>query len=125
MGLDKNSTVAELRSELRGRRMRALDLQLNTTDIDQWRALNTVRWDLKDLDTGIYLNQFIKNNDKIAKLIGQIQKSTKGAKAIADALKSAKQTLKKARTKLKDASAMVEELDAFYKETQTLLRLIG
>ena len=62
MSLDKNSTVAELRTELERKRKRALDLQMNTTDMDEWKNLNAIRWELEDIDNDLYRSRFINRN---------------------------------------------------------------
>ena len=64
MELNSDSTIAELRNELDRKRRKAIDLQMNTTDPDEWAVLNSLRWELEDLDKDIYLGHFIKNNDK-------------------------------------------------------------
>ena len=124
MSIDNNSSVAELRSELDRKRKQALDLQTDTTDPDEWNNLNTIRWDLEDLDRDLYLSQFIKNNDKLEILIGQIEESGEEAKRIAATLETVTETLKKARAELKDTSAMFGELDDFYKKTDELIKTL-
>ncbi|RLJ17332.1 hypothetical protein DJ030_14890 [bacterium endosymbiont of Escarpia laminata] len=121
MSLDKNSTITDLRSELDRKGKRALDLQTNTTDPTEWSNLNAIRWELEDLDNDLYLSQFVKNNDKINKLIGQIAESSKKAKKILVTLDEAQKILSKARTELQQTSAMFDELEGFYNETETLL----
>ncbi len=124
MSLNKNSSVAELRSELDRKRNRTLDLQTNTKDPDEWNNLNDIRWELEDLDNDLYLSQFIKNNEKLEKLIGEIEQSGEGARKIVATLNDAKKTLMRARDGLKKASAMFGELDNFYKETEALLKTL-
>jgi hypothetical protein len=124
MNIDKNSSVAELRSELDRKRKRALDMQTSTTDAAEWKTLNALRWGLQDLDNDIYLNQFIKNDDLINSLIGQIDQASEGAKKIVSTLNNVKTVLQQARQELKEASAMFKELDAFYTETETLLNVL-
>jgi DNA repair ATPase RecN len=124
MSIDNNSSVAEVRSELDRKRRRALDLQTSSTDPNEWNNLNTIRWDLEDLDTDLYLSQFIKNNDKLEILIGQIQKSGEKAEKIAATLQNVSETLQKARAELKNASAMFGELDCFYKEIDELIKTL-
>ena len=121
MSLDKNSTVAELRSELDRKRKRALDLQMNTTDMDEWKNLNAIRWELEDIDNDLYRSRFIKNNEKLEKLIDQIDRSGEDAGKIIETLNNAKDVLQKARTELKSVSAMFGELNNFYMETEELL----
>ena len=67
---------------------------------------------------------FIKNNDKLTKLINKIKSSTSGAKKLAKTLKMAKTTVVEARASLKDTSAMFDELEIFYKETELLLDVL-
>jgi hypothetical protein len=124
MDLDKNSSVAELRSELDRKRKRVLDMQTNTTDAAEWKMLNGLRWGLQDLDNDIYLNQFIKNDDLIKKLIGQIGQAGEEAKKIISTLENVKTVLQEARTSLKKTSAMFKELDSFYRETESLLKVL-
>jgi len=124
MSLDGNSSVAELRSELDFKRRRALDLQLNTKDADEWKNLNAIRWELEDLDNDLYQSQFIKNNEKLEKLIGQIEKSGEEAAKIVTTLNKAKEVLQKARQQLKQTSPIVGQQDAFYRETEELLAVL-
>lgn len=124
MSLDKNSTVAELRTELERKRKRALDLQMNTTDMDEWKNLNAIRWELEDIDNDLYRSQFIKNNESLARLIDQIDSSVEDARKIVETLNNAKEVLQKARAELKNASAMFGELNNFYQETEELLAVI-
>jgi hypothetical protein len=124
MIMDKNNTVAELRSELDQKRKRILDMQTGTTDPAEWKALNTLRWGFQDLDNDIYLSQFIKNNDLIEKLIGQVDQAGEEAKKIVITLNNLKETLQKAHEELKKTSAMFKELDAFYTETEALLNVL-
>jgi len=121
MNIDENSSVAELRSELDRKRKRALDLQMDTTDPDEWKHLNAVRWELEDLDTDLYLSRFIKNNDKLEKLIGQIEQAGEGARKIVETLKEIRTAVQTARSALEKASAMFPELDAFYTEIEKML----
>lgn len=125
MSVDKNSSVAELRSELDRKRKRALDLQTSTTDPDEWKNLNTIRWELEDLDRDLYLSQFIKNNEKLEKLIGQMEEASEGAKKIVETLNEIRNAVVKARSTLKAASSMFPELDSFYTEVEEMLKTLG
>jgi len=124
MSLNGNNSVAELRSELDRKRKRALDLQTNTTDPEEWKNLNAIRWELEDIDNDLYRSQFIKNNEKLKKLIGQIKQSGEKARKIIATLNDAKKALKKARSELKSTSAMFGELNNFYTETEALLETL-
>ncbi len=121
MGLGKNNTVAEMRSELDRKRKRALDLQANTTDAEEWQNLNTIRWDLEDLDNDLYRSQFVRNNDKLEVLIGQIKQADKEGTRIISTLNDIKGAVQRARLALQSISSMFDELDTFYKETEALL----
>lgn len=124
MTIDENSSVAELRSELDRKRKRALDLQMDTTDPEEWKNLNLVRWELEDLDRDLYLSPFIKNNDRLEKLIGQMEEATEGAQKIVETLKKIRSALQTARSSLKKTSAMFPELDAFYTEIKKMLETL-
>jgi len=123
MNIDKNSSVAELRSELDRKRRNALDLQMNTTDPGDWNNLNTIRWELEDLDNDLYLSSFIRNNEKLEKLIGQIEEASEGAKKIVETLNSIKNAVQKARSALKTTSAMFTDINTFYKEIEALIEI--
>jgi uncharacterized phage infection (PIP) family protein YhgE len=124
MSIDKNSSVAELRSELDRKRKRALDLQMSATDPDEWKNLNAIRWELEDLDRDLYLSQFIKNNEKLEKLIGLLEAAGEGAKKIVETLDEIKNAVKLARSTLKTASSIFPELDAFYTEVENMLKML-
>lgn len=124
MNIDKNSNFSELRSELDRKRRRAVELQTITTDPGEWSNLNTIRWDLEDLDKDLYLSQFTKNNDKLEVLIGKIKETSDKAKRISDTLENVTETLRTARAELKDASALFGELDCFYKEIDGLTKIL-
>ena len=124
MSVDKNSSVAELRDELDRKRRRAFDLQRSTTDPDELDNLSTIRWELEDLDRDLYLSQFIKNNDKLEKLIGQMEEATEGANKVVETLKEIRNAVVKARSTLKTASSMFPELDAFYTEVEQMLKTL-
>ncbi len=124
MSVDKNSSVAELRSELDRKRKRALDLQMSATDPDEWKNLNIIRWELEDLDRDLYLSQFIKNNEKLEKLIGQLEAASEGAKKIVETLKEIRNAVEEARSTLKTASSIFPELDAFYTEIEDMLKIL-
>ena len=121
MTIDENSSVAELRTELDRKRKRALDLQMETTDPEEWKNLNVVRWELRDLDRDLYLSQFIKNNEQLEKLIGQMEQAVEGAQKIVETLKEIRSAVQTARSALKQASAMFPELDTFYTEIEKML----
>ncbi|MHC4553023.1 MAG: hypothetical protein ACYSUT_09715 [Planctomycetota bacterium] len=124
MHIDKNSSVAELRSELDRKRRQTLEFQATTTDPVEWSNLNVIRWDLEDLDKDIYLSQFIKNNDKLEKLIGKIEQATQEAQKIKTTLDNVLASLKKAREELKQNSAIFEELSHFYTEVDGLIDVL-
>ena len=124
MSIDKNSSVAELRSELDRKRKRALDLQMSATDPEEWKNLNTIRWELEDLDRDLYLSQFIKNNEKLEKLIGQLAAAGEEAKKIVETLDEIRNAVKMARSTLKTASSIFPELDAFYTEIENMLKIL-
>ena len=124
MAVNRQSTVAELRNELDGKRRRALELQANTTDEGEWSQLNTIRWELEDLDKDLYLSQFIKNNDKLEKLISEVEASTEQAQKIVQTLEEARRAVQGAREKLKQTSPMFEELNNFLAETEAMLNVI-
>ena len=124
MSVDKNSSVAELRSELDRKRKRALDLQMSATDPDEWKNLNIIRWELEDLDRDLYLSQFIKNNEKLEKLIGQLEAASEAAKKIVETLKEIRNAVEEARSTLKTASSIFPELDAFYTEIEDMLKIL-
>lgn len=124
MNLSTNSSIAELRNEIERKRKKAQELQLNITDRDEWATLNTLRWELEDLDTDIYLGQFIKNNDKIAKLVGVIEDATTEAQKLIKTIGEIEQALKAARTKLKNTSPMLVEITSFLDEVEDTLKVI-
>ena len=101
MELNTNSSIAELRNELDRKRRKAIDLQMNTTDPDEWALLNSLRWELEDLDKDIYLGQFIKNNDKLSKLVGEIENATAEAQKLVETLENFEQALEVTREKIR------------------------
>ncbi len=123
MTLSKQSTVAELRHKIDRKRIRALELQMDTRDANEWDSLNAVRWELQDLDTDLYQSQYIKNNEKIEKLIGKIQESSEDARQIIETLDRIKKVIKKARKKLKKNSPRFKELSQFLNETKSLTKV--
>ena len=124
MGVNSASSIAELRGELERKRMRTLELRLQTTDPVESANLNTIRWELEDLDNDLYRSQFIRNNDRIEKLIGQIEDAGEPARQISATLTAARDALQRARAELAEASAMFSELQNFYSETEELLDVI-
>ena len=124
MNLNTNSSVAELRNELERKRKKAQELQMNTTDPDEWSTLNTLRWELEDLDKDIYLGQFIKNNDTLAKLVGEIKEATTEAKKLVKTIGEVEQALKGARAKLKNTSPMLDEITSFLDEVEKTMKVM-
>ena len=124
MNLSTNSSIAELRNEIERKRKKAQELQMNITDRDEWATLNTLRWELEDLDTDIYLGQFIKNNNKIAKLVGEIEDATTEAQKLIKTIGEIEQALKDARTKLKNTSPMLVEITSFLDEVEETMKVI-
>jgi len=124
MNLTTNSSVAELRSELERKRKKAQDLQMNTTDPDEWATLNTLRWELEDIDKDIYLGQFIKNNDKLAKLVGEIEEATSESQKLVKTIDMVDQALKDARDKLKSTSPMLDEIKSFLDEVEEMMKVM-
>jgi len=124
MKLSENNTVAELRSELDRKRKKALELQMNTSDPEEWSGLNSLRWELEDLDKDLYLAQFIKNSDKLAKLVNQIESAAAEAQKLVKTLAEIEQVLKDARGKLKAASPLLDELSSFLDEVEETLQII-
>lgn len=121
MGLNKENSIAELRSELDRKRMRTLDLRLRTTDPVESQNLNALRWELEDLDNDLYRSQFIRNNDLIEKLIGQIEEAGEAVQRVSATLAEVRETLARARAELAETSVMFSELQNFYTETEELL----
>ena len=124
MNLSTNSSVAELRNELERKRKKAQELQMNTTDPDEWATLNTLRWELEDLDKDIYLGQFIKNNDKLAKLVGEIEDATTEAQKLVKTIGEIEQALTDARAKLKSSSPMLGEITSFLDEVEETMKVM-
>ena len=124
MNISTKSTVAELRNELERKRRKAQELQMNTTNAGEWASLNTLRWELEDLDKDIYLSQFIKNNDKIAKLVGVIAKTTSEAQKLIVTIKEVEQALINARAKLKSTSPMLDEISSFLDEVELTIKVM-
>jgi len=124
MNLSKRSTVAELRNELERKRRKAQELQMNTTNAGEWSSLNTLRWELEDLDKDIYLSQFIKNNNKIAKLVGIIEEGTAEAQKLIVTIGQVEQALIGARAKLKSTSPMLDEISSFLDEVQLTIEVM-
>ncbi len=124
MNLNTNRTVAELRNELERKRKKAQELQMNTTDPDEWATLNTLRWELEDLDKDIYLGQFIKNNDKLSKLVGEIEETTVESQKLVKTIGEVEQALKDARNKLKSTSPMLDEINIFLNDVEETMKVI-
>lgn len=124
MSLTSQSTVAELRSELDRKRRRALDLQAATGDAEEWAVLNTLRWELEDLDRDLYQGQFIRNNDRLEKLVAHIESATDDAQRILRTLDEVRAAVSRAREKIRSTSSIFGEMDAFLVETETLLDVI-
>lgn len=119
--IDQSSNIAALRSELERKRREVVDLQLRTTSPTDWSNLNVIRWQLEDLDNDLYVSQFIKNNDKIKKLVGEIAAATQEAQKIADTIESAVKAVKTARKALKKTSRLFEDTQRFLGETEAML----
>lgn len=124
MNLSANSSVAELRNEIERKRKKAQELQMNTTDTDEWASLNTLRWELEDLDNDLYLSQFIKNTDKLAKLVGEIEGATTEAQKLVNTIEDVEQALIGARAKLKSFSPMIEEIKDFLDEVDAMMKVM-
>lgn len=124
MNISTNSTIAELRNELERKRSKAQELQLDTTDPDDWAALNTLRWELEDLDKDIYLAQFIKNNEKLSKLTGVIKQATTDAQKIVKTIDNIEQSVKSARKKLKSTSQMFNEITSFMDDIDEMINVL-
>ncbi len=121
MILNTNSSVAELRNEIERKRKKANELQMNTTDPEEWDSLNTLRWELEDLDKDLYLSQFIKNTDMLAKLVGEIEKATTAAQKLINTIKEVELAITTARDKLKATSPMIAEMKGFLDEVDTMM----
>jgi len=119
--IDQSSNIAALRSELERKRREVVDLQLRTTSPTDWSNLNVIRWQLEDLDNDLYVSQFIQNNDKIKKLVGEIAAATQEAQKIADTIESAVKAVKTARKALKKTSRLFEDTQRFLGETEAML----
>jgi len=124
MSLTSQSTVAELRSELDTKRRRALDLQAATDDAEEWAVLNTLRWELEDLDRDLYQGQFIRNNDRLERLVAQIESATDDAQRILRTLDEVRAAVSRAREKIRSTSSIFGEMDVFLVETEALLDVI-
>ena len=124
MNINASSTSAELRNELERKRSKAQELQLDTTDPDDWAALNTLRWELEDLDKDIYLAQFIKNNEKLSKLTGVIKQDTTDSKKIVKTIDDIEQSVKNAREKLKSTSQMFNEITSFMDDIDEMINVL-
>jgi cell fate (sporulation/competence/biofilm development) regulator YlbF (YheA/YmcA/DUF963 family) len=124
MKLSTNSSVAELRNEIERKRKKAQELQMNTTDPDEWASLNILRWELEDLDKDLYLSQFIKNTDKLAKLVGKIEGATTEAQKLVNIIEDVEQALKSARAKLKSSSPMINEIKGFLDEVDAMMKVM-
>lgn len=124
MIVSTSSTIAELRSELERKRNQAQELQMNTTDPDEWAGMNTLRWELEDLDKDLYLNQFIKNNDRLEKLIGQIKSASADAQKLVETIAGVEQAVNDARGKLKSTSSMFDEMARFLDDIDRMIKVI-
>jgi cell fate (sporulation/competence/biofilm development) regulator YlbF (YheA/YmcA/DUF963 family) len=124
MDLNANSTVAELRNELERKRKKAQELQMNSTDPDEWVALNTLRWELEDFDKDIYLSRFIKNNDKLAKLTGEIEDATAESQKLVKSIGEIEQALMDTRAKLNSTSPMLDEIKGFLDEVEETMKVM-
>jgi hypothetical protein len=119
--ITKSSNIADLRSELERKRREVVDLQLQTMSRTDWSNLNVIRWQLEDLDNDLYVSQFIDNNDKIQKLVGEIAAATLEAQKIADAIDAAVKAVKDARKALKKTSRIFTDTKRFLNETEAIL----
>jgi len=119
--ITKDNKIADLRSELERKRREVVDLQLRTTSATDWSNLNVIRWQLEDLDNDLYVSQFIENNDKIKKLVGEIAAATLEAQKIVDTIDSAVKAVKNARKALKKTSKVFADTKRFLSETEAIL----
>ena len=124
MELNTNSSIAELRNELDRKRRKAIDLQMNTTDPDEWALLNSLRWELEDLDKDIYLGQFIKNNDKLSKLVGEIESATIEAQKLVKTISEIEEILIETRAKIKRTSPMLNEITLFIDDVERTMEIL-
>lgn len=122
--ITQSSNVADLRSELERKRREAVDLQLRTTSPTDWSNLNVIRWQLEDLDKDLYASQFIQNNEKIKKLVGEIAAATLEAQKIIDTIDSAVKAVTTARKALKKTSKIFDDTKRFLSETERLLEVL-
>jgi len=119
--ITQSSNIADLRSELERKRREAVDLQSRTTSTTDWSNLNVIRWQLEDLDKDLYVSQFIQNNDKIKKLVGEIAAATLEAQKIIDTIDSAVKAVTTARKALKKTSKIFGDTKRFLSETEAML----
>jgi hypothetical protein len=124
MELNSDSSIAELRNELDRKRRKAIDLQMNTTDPDEWAVLNSLRWELEDLDKDIYLGHFIKNNDKLSKLVGEIENATIEAQKLVNTITEIEEVLIEARAKIKTTSPMLDEITIFLNDVEKTMEIL-
>jgi len=122
--ITQSSNIADLRSELERKRREAVDLQLRTTSPKDWSNLNVIRWQLEDLDKDLYVSQFIENNDKIKKLVGEIAAATLEAQKITDTIEAAIKAVAGARKGLKKTSRIFDDTKRFLNETEGLLEVL-
>lgn len=124
MSLNLSSSVAELRNEIERKRNKALELQMDTTNPDEWSGLNTIRWELEDLDKDIYLGQFIKNNDALSKLIDKIKDANQDAAKLINTIQNVEDAVKDLRDKIDQASPLISEISGFLVEVEKTMVLI-
>ncbi len=121
MGLNQNSSVAELRTELDFKRRKARELRAATEDADERMMLSDIFWELRDLDIDLYHSQFIKNNERLSVLTGHLENAVAGAEKVIATLENISEVLQSSRGSLNEASVMFGELGTFYSEVEGIL----
>jgi predicted nucleic acid-binding Zn-ribbon protein len=97
---------------------------MDTTNPDEWSGLNTIRWELEDLDKDIYLGQFIKNNDALSKLIDKIKDANQDAAKLINTIQNVEDAVKDLRDKIDQASPLISEISGFLVEVEKTMVLI-
>ena len=97
---------------------------MDTTDSEEWESMNMLRWELEDLDKDLYSCQFIRNNDRISRLTGQLTEAGADAVKVLKTIEEVERAITNARGKLKDTSRMFGEISGYLDDVSNMLGVI-
>ena len=122
--MEKDDEIFVMRAEIQRLMETFARLAARAESLDENKAFDRVSIELDDVDRALWDAAFIRNDDRIEKLVSALEGASKGARAVQRQFEDLRDAVTMARQKVQAASAAFQDADAALGKAEEIVGLV-